>query len=760
MRTLSDEEPRDRAAARLDRALRMDVRLRGLFDSAATSVGVPPENGCGLALVAVGGYGRSELSPASDVDVVLLHDPAIADQIVASIAEQVWYPLWDDGVLLDHAVRGTDAMHGAADVDVRTATGMLDARAVAGDISLVQSLRSGVLGAWRRRAHERLPELRAACDERVARAGWLAHAAVPDLKDSGGGLRDGVVMRALVSTWLIDVPRHETEPLRRSLLDVRDALHEATGRRTDRLSGELLPDVAALLDMEPTELNLHVRDLGWRTAHLAQLAWRRIDAVLHPHRKRRLSPTGPKIERLTTGVGLLDGEVVFTRDARPRVDGNLALRAAVEAASGRHILSPRVAARCASDSPAPPTPWSSSTRELMVELLASGPELVPVWEELDIAGVVDDWLPEWSNIRLRGSASPVHTYTTDRHSLQTAVNAAGLVRRVRRPDLLVVAALLHDIGKGATGDHSVVGAPIARDIAIRWGFDEADADRIAVLVRRHLLLPTAATRRDIEDPATAERMAEIVGDRETLELLAALTEADATATGPTAWTAWRAGLVRGLVDKTRERFDTATASPDPEEYAGWDLGEAPVLGDRSVLVRRLEHHTGALIAVAAPDRPGLMADLAAGFALGRHRVRSARTADGPNAVSTWWEVAGDDVDVTRLEPLLRRVLDGQIDPAERLSYAAHPDRPVPVVTVLADQSATSSVVEVRADDARALLWVCCRALTSFGVTIRSAHATTIGPQADDVFYVVDADGAALSDARMDDLAAALESALR
>ncbi|MDN5855682.1 MAG: HD domain-containing protein, partial [Actinomycetia bacterium] len=455
-----------------------------------------------------------------------------------------------------------------------------------------------------------------------------------------------------------------------------------------------------------------------------------------------------------------EGEVVFTRDAKPRLDGNLSLRAAVAAAGDRHILSPRVAARCADeDAAAPPTPWSESTRNLMVELLASGQDLIPVWEELDIAGVVDRWLPEWTAIRLHGSSSPVHTYTIDRHSLQTVVNAAGLVRRVRRPDLLVVAALLHDIGKGASGDHSVVGAPIARNIAIRWGFAEVDADRIAVLVRRHLLLPTAATRRDIEDPATAERIAELVGDRDTLELLTALTEADATATGPTAWTKWRAGLVRGLAEKTRERLDPATSSPDPEGYDGWNFGAATDVGERGLVVRRLDHHTGALIAVDVVDRPGLMADVAAGFALAGLRVRSARSDDGTRAVSMLWEVAGDDVQVARIDLLLRRVLDGQIDPAERLGYTPRPGRPVPVVTVLPGQSATSSVIDVRADDARGLLWACCRAITSCGVTIRSAHATTIGPQADDVFYVVGDDGDALSDSAMRDLVAVLEAAL-
>ncbi|UPK76520.1 [protein-PII] uridylyltransferase [Nocardioidaceae bacterium SCSIO 66511] len=751
-----DERP-ERAAARVDRALQMDARLRGLFESAASGVGLSPSNGCGLALVAVGGYGRSELSPASDVDVVLLHDPGMSAATVAELAERIWYPLWDDAVLLDHAVRSSTAMLDAAAVDVRTATGMLDARGVAGDISMVQSLRSAVLASWRRNARTRLPELRSACDERIARAGWLAHAAVPDLKDSGGGLRDGVVMRALVSTWLVEVPRHQAEPLRRALLDVRDALHEVTGRRTDRLSNELLAEVAEALGLRPAELDLHLRELGWRTAHLAQLAWRRIDDVLHPHARRTRSPTGPKITTVARGVGLLDREVVLTRDARPAYDAELPLRAAVEAASRGRILAPSVAARCARDGAAPETPWPRTTRDLMVELLASGSELVSVWEELDIAGVVDRWLPEWSEIRLRGSTSPVHTYTIDRHSLQTAVNASRLVRRVRRPDLLVVAALLHDIGKGRAGDHSVVGAPMAREIAMRWGFEAADADRIAVLVRRHLLLPTAATRRDIEDPATAETIADIVGDRDTLDLLAALTEADATATGPTAWTKWRAGLVRGLVEKTHEWLHSGVTSPDPEDYSGWEF-EPVALDGRSVVVRRVEHHTGALLSIVAQDRPGLLSDLAAGVALAGLRVRSVRTG-GDEAASSLWEVVGDEVDVSRLEPLLRRVLDGQVDIAERLAYVTDPARPVPVVTVLRDQSATSSLVEVRADDARGLLWQCCRVIAAQGHTIRSAHATSIGPQADNVFYVVDADDEPLGGQAMDQLAVALRRGL-
>ena len=171
----------------------------------------------------------------------------------------------------------------AAD-DYRAAMGMLDARCVAGDYELVRTLRSEVLSDWRRDARSRVREVRDGRVERLDRAGWLAHSAVPDLKESGGGLRDGVVLRALVATWLIDVPHAEAERLRSDLLDVRDTLHDVAGRRLDRFEPDLVPEVAERLSMGPVELDLHTRDLGRRVAHLSMLAWRRVEGVLSPAR--------------------------------------------------------------------------------------------------------------------------------------------------------------------------------------------------------------------------------------------------------------------------------------------------------------------------------------------------------------------------------------------------------------------------------------------------------------------------------------------
>ncbi len=195
----------------------------------------------GVALVAVGGYGRAELAPYSDLDVVLVHDEGVD---LGELAEQVWYPLWDSGALLDHSVRTLPEMVSAADADLRVALGLLDLRHLAGDPNLTLRLRTTMLAQWRRRARERLPALHELVRSRHALMGELAHLSVPDLKEAEGGIRDATVLKALVATWLVDVPHGELERGRQSLLDVRDVLQAAAGRGTDRVAPEAWPDLA------------------------------------------------------------------------------------------------------------------------------------------------------------------------------------------------------------------------------------------------------------------------------------------------------------------------------------------------------------------------------------------------------------------------------------------------------------------------------------------------------------------------------------
>ena len=257
-------------------------------------------------------------------------------------------------------------------------------------------------------------------------------------------------------------------------------------------------------------------------------------------------------------------EVVLDRGAKPASDPLLLLRAATEAAERDLVLAPTAAARLVRESAPLPDPWPVEARDLFVRLLAAGPGLLGVWETLDETGALELVLPEWERVRLLPHASVVHRFTVDRHLVETCIEASALIRRVARPDVLMVAALLHDIGKGQLTEHCVAGAPIAREIAERIGFDPREVQLIGELVRWHLLLPETATTRDPDDPATVALVTAKVADREELELLAALTEADARATSDKAWTRWRASLIRTLVRRSAAALADEPV-PDDEE---------------------------------------------------------------------------------------------------------------------------------------------------------------------------------------------------
>ena len=497
----------------------------------------------GAALVAVGGYGRAELAPYSDLDVVLVADDGVE---LGEVAERVWYPLWDSGSRLDHSVRSFPEMVATADADLKVALGLLDLRHLAGDPNLTLRLRATMLTGWRRRARTRLPEMREIVRARHDLLGELAHLSVPDLKESEGGLRDATALNALVASWLVDVPHADLERCRGALLNVRDVLHATAGRATDRIAPELWGELADGLGLaDDAAAQRHVRELGRRITHLSRLTWRRVDGVLaRPGSTRGVRR--PVLDTLSPGIALSAGEVVLDATARPAADPLLLLRAAALAAEHDAALGPATAARLVRESPPLPDPWPASARHLFVRLLASGRGLLPVWETLDETGALAGILPEWERIRMLPHASSIHRFTVDRHVVETCIEASGLIRDVARPDVLMVAALLHDIGKGGLTEHSVAGEPLARRIASRMGFDQEAVELVGTLVRWHLLLAETATTRDLDDPATVRHVAQRVGTPAAAELLAVLTEADARATSTKAWSTWRSGLIRGL----------------------------------------------------------------------------------------------------------------------------------------------------------------------------------------------------------------------
>lgn len=739
-----------------------DAWLRAVWVQACAASGADPAR---TALVAVGGYGRGELFGGSDLDLLLLH--ADRDEpSIAALADGIWYPVWDSGVLLDHVVRTFEQARRLASADLAVLLGLLDARTVAGEPSLVARLRSAVLADWRAAARRRLPDLRAAWDERGRRAGDLRHDLEPNLKDGRGGLRDLVSLRAVAATWVADRPHRDVDVAVRRLADVRDALHQATGRASNTLVMQEQDTVAQLLGLDDADVLL--REVGAAAAAVSQAAdvtWRRATSAVVPRRARFARGRVPVLKLLGPGLAEHDGEAVLTARADPRSDPLLVLRLAARAARAGLPLATSSVDRLAADAAPLPEPWPETARSLFVELLGAGPALVPVWEALDQAGLVGRLLPEWEHVRHRPQRNALHRYSVDRHLLESAVRAATLVREVARPDLLLVGALLHDIGKGSPGDHSAAGVPLAESAAARMGFDEVDVATVGRLVRHHLLLPETAIRRDLDDPATVAGAAAVVADAQTLELLDALARADGLATGPLAWSDWKAGLVAELVRRTRHALTGTPPPPRPELSA-----EARAMLRRGTLAVHARPDGAGMwtVTTAAPDRPGLFAAVAGVLALHRLSVRSARirTEDGM-ALDEWSVLPEPDHDpsAAAITLDLTRVLEGTLDvtaklaarEASRRSSAPHA-RP-PRVEVVDAASERATVIEVRATDRPGLLHRLGRALALTGVDVRDARVATLGAEVVDVFYLRDASGRPLDSATCRELQRLLTDAV-
>ena len=735
-----------------------DSWLRGLLTDAITQHRADSTQ---FALLAVGGYGRREMSLGSDIDVVLVHEPSALR--VEDVASSLWYPIWDSRIALDHSVRTIAQARTLAQEDFKVVLGLIDARVVAGSTELGESLRTGILGDWRASAGDRLVELHATAMARRSRVGDLAQLLEPDIKEAYGGLRDAVLLRALAASWTVEVPRTQWPSAVSTLLDVRDTLH-ARGLG-DRLAMQEQDDIAA----EMTELlgNEATADDLLRTVYLAardiayasDVAWYRAlratrkppslaPRVLRRLTRRSASPSkGPERVPLAEGVVLVEGEVALARGASPENDRGLLLRAAAAAAQASVMLAPSTVERVSQCLPIP-EPWNNDVRQSWVSLLGAGRAAVPVLEALDQEGIVSGLIPEWEAVRSLPQRNPIHEFTVDRHLVETAVHAGQRARDVARPDLLLVGAFLHDIGKGYPGDHSVVGADMTRDIAERMGFNPADVATLELLVRHHLLLPDIATRRDLDDPATVATVVDLVPDVESLELLHALTWADAEATGPSVRSSWRRRLITDLVTESRAQMQGHARSTVQESSA-----VVNALAERGEPSLRLEPvEDGFSIVVSAPDRFGLLALVAGVLSLHRLQVRGARIRTESDRAAQEWLVKplfGDPPDVRAMASDFRAALAGDLDVEDRLrrrseSPASVPTGAAPKV-IVEDSAATHTVIEVRAHDETALLHRITSALVAADCRVTGAKIDTLGSEVVDAFFVTDRLGAPLSD---------------
>jgi [protein-PII] uridylyltransferase len=719
----------------------VDGWLAETFEVECASIG-------GVALVAVGGYGRAELSPQSDIDLLLLHD---GRPDIATIAERVWYPIWDAGLKLGHAVRTRkEALTLAAD-DLDTATSLLSARLVAGDQSLADDLADRSLALWQKRAKRWLAELGRRVEARHEHNGEVAFLLEPDLKEGRGGLRDVHAIRWAESarSVMLDGDDANLAEAYEMLLGARVELHRRTARPGDRLVLEEQTAVADALGYnDADELMRDVSAAARRIAWTSDEVWIRVGSSLSGPFQRRIS----RDRDLGSGIVLREGVVELRAEVDVSSDALAPLRVAAAAAAHETRIERRTLDRLARSAPALPDPWPDEARQLLVDLLLCGEAALPVIEALDQRGLWVGLIPEWEAVRFKPQRNAYHTYTVDRHLWQTAVNAAQLVDRVDRADLLVLGALFHDIGKGRPGDHTDVGIELVASIGPRLGLPPVDVATLQEMVRHHLLLPDVAVRRDLSDDGTIDWVARAVGSVETLRLLDALTEADSKATGPAAWNDWKAGLVRQLVTRTAHVLGGgAVAEVETDRFPSESQLARLREGKRSI------EATDDRLTVISPDRPGMFWRVAAALSLNGLDVleASAHSDDAGMALEVFrvessfgpvipWDRVIDDVE---------KALDSRLALHSRLAerarvYSRRTFTPVvspPTVLVDNQISYRATVVEVRAPDAIGVLYKVTHAIAELDLDIRSAKVQTLGEEVVDSFYVRTREGEKVTD---------------
>ena len=784
----------------------------------------------GLSLVGLGSYARREVCPLSDIDVLVLHD-GWSDNDLEQVVRSLCYPLWDAGLQVGYAVHTPKSAVKAAGDRIDTATALLDRRLVWGEPGLLDQLASAYTRWLRRRRGKVLTQLAAADDARHQRAGTQPGMLEPEVKSGAGGLRDlhslrwasGMVLgelglRPLVGARYLGAT--DFRALRRAnaeLLTVRCALHlcASTSGPGDVLRLEQQDEVAKLMGADGRDDVLSRVNLAMRTiAHVHGRTWPLLLADGRSGRRRgRTSPVP-----IDDDIALVDGLVEIEDGRSVRQDPALGMRTMAAAARHASHLGRATVTRLQHDlAGVEQLPWDHRVRAAFLAALREGPDALPALADADHIGLLAAHLPEWRRVRGHPQRNPYHRYDLDTHLVQTVSwvqriadgelgqRLAAVYERLNEPDVLLLGALFHDVGKAWRGDHAVIGAQIAGRWIATMGFDQRRAQRVARLVRLHLLLPDVAQHRDLDDRGEIQSVADRVIDTETLDALLVLSLADARATGPSAYSPWKDGLLSELhararraltggssgmaiadprtkVAAARERseevppgaMDRLLADP-PDRYLlaadvdqiveharmlAWLEPSDPV----AVTVREDGDEATAVISVVGWDRRGLLADVVGtlvGLGLDVLEARAFTCGDG--AVLDWFVVrrranapapALAEL-IARVEAAGRGTADVERSVArQEQRWDERPGTEVQLISpgVIIDRAARVTRIEVEGRDAPGVLFRLLRVLADGGLDVSAARVATLGPQVRDVFFV-DSD----EDVDWDELAAQLRA---
>ncbi len=748
-----------------------------------------------LTLIAVGGYGRGVLAPFSDLDLLFLR-PWKTTARTETVAEFVLYVLWDLGLKVGSSARSVDECLALSRTDMTVRTALLEGRWLAGDRHLAEDF------LWRFRGTvtnaDPRPFIAAKLEERQARhtkAGNVRYRVEPNIKDGKGGLRDlntlfwiaralapeSPLGAAVLNDLLTPRERRTFEEAFDFLWRVRCHLHLIAGRAEEKLTFDLQPEVARRMGWrgrgdEPAverfmrRYFLVARDVGALTrAMSATLEARQQKNTLSlsrliPGRKRNLGVPG----------FIEDGGRLSVESAQVFVDDPVKLLSLFVTAD-QHDLDLH------------PHAFSAVTRSLglvtpklrrdprataaLLHILAHGQRPYRVLTIMNETGLLGRFLPEWGRIVGQTQFNMYHAYTVDEHSLQ----AIGIINDIFRGKLkdehplssstihliadlevLMLAMLLHDVGKGGERGQLEDGAIAARRACERLGVEPRRIELVVWLVRNHLAMSDYAQKRDTSDPQTVRDFAELVGDPERLRLLLVLTVADIRAVGPGVWNNWKGQLITALYTRVEALFRGEDVDLiDPlAEHAGLIARafESGAAAECRQGPGRIESTTE--IALAARDRPGLFADLTAVLAAAGADVTGARvaTAADGTVLDVFQVQDGADAPYGQAEPRRLKTLVAALEAAARGETPVEPPamppstprRAVfdvrPVVMIDAGASETATVIEVSGADRPGLLAELSRTLTDLDLSIRSAHVAGFGERAVDSFYVVDRKG--------------------
>jgi UTP:GlnB (protein PII) uridylyltransferase len=698
-------------------------------------------------VAAVGGYGRQEQAPGSDVDLMFLH---VVDghSDVGRLVDAVLYPLWDSGLPVSHAVRTPAECRAEAAARLESLTALLEARVLAGSAELVHEARMAALEVLHQDSAGFVEALRRSRGEREARFGSVGRMLEPDLKEGLGGLRDIQVLR-----WLAQLREPEGNGTASSvevemaldyLLLVRTALHRVASSRSNLLLAEHHQAIAEALGIEDRP--------GWEPR----------DGLM-----REVFRHGRWVEQAADRILKLD------------------------------------------------QPAEETGRILADDLIGilMQPEAPAVLRGEDAVGRLGLLIPGWEEVRGRPQRDPYHRFPVDVHLLETLSETVRLLREpdepfavqasgsIVDPAPLLLAAVLHDIGKVGRGSHVQTGIDGAARAVEHLGVSRERREDVLFLVGEHLLLSGTATRRNLEDEDLILHVAARVGDQRRLALLYLLTVADAHATGPTASTPWRLGLIRELVAKVAHTFEKglmdrdragrltlaestlrgalesaglpdtdaeafiATAPPgyvlwvSAEDAAGHVALVIPRPGPAEVRTKVRAGDTPGTyrLSLGAIDRLGLLAAAAGAMTLSGLSILGAQafTTEDGLALDVFdargvfeEEVAADRWE--RLRSLMAEALEGKVDLRERVhSLRAHyrpARRDLPtLVRIDEDSSDFYTVIEVSAPDRLGLLFDLASTISEQDLDVHVAKVATYGDRVVDVFYVRDSAGQKLND---------------